>query len=66
MDARGRFYSAYYVVSQFKVPNDITNGPTDGYTLDCRTHRPLVNIAGFRPPLAKNYDPDLLDCGEPF
>lgn len=66
MDSRGRIYAAYYVVSQFKVPNNITNGPTDGYTLDCHTHPLLVNIAEFRPPIAKNYDPDLSDCGEPF
>jgi hypothetical protein len=62
MDSRGRLYSAYFVVSQFKVPNDIVNGPTDGFTFDCHPHQLLVNIPEFNPPLAKNYDGDTLDC----
>lgn len=65
MDSRGHLYSAYYVVQQFKVPNDITTGPTDGYTFDCHPHQLLVNIPEFEPPLAKNYDEaNASDCAE--
>jgi hypothetical protein len=67
MDSRGRLYSAYFAVQQFKVPNDITNGPTDGYTFDCHPHQLLVNIPEFNPPLAKNYDDaNLSDCAEMY
>jgi hypothetical protein len=65
MDSRGRLYAAYFVVQQFKVPNDITTGPTNGYTFDCRPHQLLVNIPEFNPPLAKSYDDDATpDCAE--
>jgi hypothetical protein len=62
MDAKGRLYLTYYVVSQWRVQDGITHGPTDGYTFDCHPHPLLVNIEEFRPPLAKNYDGDVIDC----
>jgi hypothetical protein len=62
MDARGRLYLVYYVSSQFKLQNGIDHGPTEGYTFDCHQNPLLINIEEFRPPLAKNYDGDVLDC----
>ena len=62
MDSKGRLYSAYFVVSQYKIPNDITTGPIDGYTFDCHPHQLFVNIQEFLPPRAKNYDGDVLGC----
>ncbi len=62
MDSKGRLYMLLYPVSQFKVPNDITNGPTDGYTLDCHPHQLLVNLPETIPPLATRYEDDEHDC----
>lgn len=62
MDSKGRLYTLLYPVSQFKVPNNITNGPTDGYTLDCHPHQLLVNLPETIPPLATRYDGDVYEC----
>ena len=62
MDSKGRLYTLLYPVSQFKVPNDITNGPTDGYTFDCYPHQLLVNLPETTPPLATKYDGDPYEC----
>jgi hypothetical protein len=62
MDSKGRLYTLLYPVSQFKVPNNITNGPTDGYTFDCHPRQLLVNLPETIPPLAMKYDGDAYDC----
>jgi hypothetical protein len=62
MDSKGRLYTLLYPVSQFKVPNNITNGPTDGYTFDCHPHQLLVNVLESVPPLATKYDGDVYEC----
>jgi hypothetical protein len=62
MDSKGRLFTLLYPFSQFKVPNDITSGPTDGYTFDCHPHELLVNLPETIPPLATKYDGDAYDC----
>ncbi len=55
MDSRGNIYSVLYPISQFNVPNDIQNGPTDGFTFDRRPHQLLLNTCECVPPLAREY-----------
>lgn len=55
VDSKGRIHNVLYPVSQFKIPNDLTNGPTDGFTFDCSVHHLFVDAPETVPPLAKSY-----------